>query len=57
MSKMKVPQGFLPERMIGPLVPCLVHAPVFRRLDRVIHGNRASCSLRLPCSPIIFTSL
>lgn len=41
----------LPERMVGPTVPFLVHSPVFRRSDRVIHGNAASCSLETSVRP------
>jgi hypothetical protein len=52
--KCRCPRGYSSERMVGPLVPCLVHAPAFRRSDRVIHGNRASCSSRHPCSSIIY---
>ena len=54
MPAMKVPQELSPERMVGPPVPCRIHAPVFRRFDRVVHGNRASCSPRPLCGPVIW---
>ena len=56
-EKMRVPQEVCADHMVSPLALCLSHTPVFRRSDRIIHSNRASCSPDLCAAQWTGTSL